>query len=238
MEVTKGRDVLDSEWNSGNSDSHWRRKRQRDNPNKNLDHEGVIQATDCGVDMASLPNPSGGSAQVSLNSLFDDFDLEPIKDLCFLHNDLEVISGIQEIFENENLGILPMQDDNYPSKRAREKCTPVATSPSMSEFSIQGPTAFDLATKTINPSRSGKTKATPSFDPIHMPSRDVTRNKSIMCSSSIPTTSTVTKFEPDDLILKADRQCAKTLGGDLIEKVVKTPFTLMTSLRDGAEKIQ
>ena len=58
-----------------------------------------------------------------------------------------------------------------------------------------------------------------------------------MCSSSIPTTSTVTKFEPDDLILKADRQRAKTLGGDLIEKVVKTPFTLMTSLRDGVEKI-
>ena len=29
----------------------------------------------------------------------------------------------------------------------------------------------------------------------------------------------------------------KTLGGDLIEKVVKTPFTLMTSLTDGVEKI-
>ena len=58
-----------------------------------------------------------------------------------------------------------------------------------------------------------------------------------MCSSSIPTTSTVTKFEPDDLILKADQQRAKTLGGNLIEKVVKTPFTLMTSLRDGVEKI-
>ena len=58
-----------------------------------------------------------------------------------------------------------------------------------------------------------------------------------MCSSSIPTTSTVTKFEPNDLILKADQRCAKTLEGDLIEKVVKTPFTLMTSLRDGVEKI-
>ncbi|KAF3942980.1 hypothetical protein CMV_030421 [Castanea mollissima] len=58
-----------------------------------------------------------------------------------------------------------------------------------------------------------------------------------MCSSSIPATSTVTKFEPDDLILKADRQRAKTLGGDLIEKVVKTPFTLVTSLRDEVEKI-
>ena len=39
------------------------------------------------------------------------------------------------------------------------------------------------------------------------------------------------------MILKADRQRAKTLGGDLIEKVIKTPFTLMTSLRDGVEKI-
>ena len=58
-----------------------------------------------------------------------------------------------------------------------------------------------------------------------------------MCRSSIPTSSTITKFEPDDLILKADRQCAKTLGGDLIEKVVKTPFTLMKSLRDRVEKI-
>ena len=58
-----------------------------------------------------------------------------------------------------------------------------------------------------------------------------------MCSSSIPTTSTVTKFELDNLILKANQQSAKTLGGDLIEKVVKTPFTLMTSLRDGVEKI-
>ena len=98
--------------------------------------------TDCGVDMASLPNPSSGSAQVSLNSLFDDFDFEPIKDLCFLPDDLETISGIQELFENENLGILPMQDDNYLSKRVGEKCTPVATSPSTSEFSIQGPTAL------------------------------------------------------------------------------------------------
>ena len=111
---------------------------------------------------------------MSFNSLFDDFDFEPIKDLCFLHDDLESISGIQELFENENLGILPMHDDNYPSKRAGEKCTPVATSPSTSEFSIQGPTAFDLATKAIDPSCSGKTKATPSFDPIHMPSWDVT----------------------------------------------------------------
>ena len=66
VEVTKGRDVSDFEWNNGNSDSHWRHKRQRDNPNKNLDHEGAIQATDCGVDMASLPNPSRGSAQVKI----------------------------------------------------------------------------------------------------------------------------------------------------------------------------
>ena len=62
VEVTKGRDASDSERNSGNSDSHWRRKRQRDNPSKNLDHEGIIQAIDCGVDMASLPNPSSGGA--------------------------------------------------------------------------------------------------------------------------------------------------------------------------------
>ena len=88
--------------------------------------------------MDSLPDPSDGSAQVSLNSLFDDFDLETIKVLCFLHDDLEAISGIQELFENDNLGILPMQDGNYPSKRAREKCTPVAISPSTSEFFIQG----------------------------------------------------------------------------------------------------
>ena len=58
--------------------------------------------------MDLLPDPSGGSAQVSLNSLFDDFDPEPIKDLCFLHDDLEAISGIQEIFENDNLGIPPI----------------------------------------------------------------------------------------------------------------------------------
>ena len=49
---------------------------------KNLDHEGVTQVTDRGVNMDSLTNPSGGCAQVCLNSLFDDFDLEPIKDLC------------------------------------------------------------------------------------------------------------------------------------------------------------
>ena len=110
--------------------------------------------------MDSLPNPSGGSAQVSINSLFDDFDLEPIKDLCYLHNDLEAISSNQELFENDNLGILPMQDNNYPSKRVGEKCTPVSTSPSTSEFSIQGPTAFDLAIKAVDPSHSGKTNAT------------------------------------------------------------------------------
>ena len=134
-----------------------------------MDHEGVTQATDRGVDMDSLPNLSGGSAQVNLNSLFDDFDLEPIEDLCFLHDDLEAISGIQELFENDNLGILPMKDDNYPSKRAREKCTPVATSLSTSKFSIQGPTAFDLATKETDPSCSRKTNATLSSGPLHKP---------------------------------------------------------------------
>ena len=41
VEVTKGRDASDSERNSGNSNSHWRCKRQRDNLSKNLDHEGV-----------------------------------------------------------------------------------------------------------------------------------------------------------------------------------------------------
>nr|POF06562.1 hypothetical protein CFP56_17298 [Quercus suber] len=133
----------------------------------------------------------------------------------------KAIAGIQELFENDNLGILPMQDDNYSSKRAGEKCTPVATSPSMSEFSIQGPTAFNLATKEIDPSCLGKTNATISSDFIHKPSKDVTRNKSIMCSSSIPATSIVTKFEPDDLISKADRQRSKMLGGDLIEKEQK-----------------
>ena len=94
-----------------------------------------------------------------------------------------------------------------------------------------------MATKEIDPSRLGKTNTTLSFDPIHKPSRDVTRNKSIMCSSSISATSIVIKFKPDDLISKADRQCEKMLGGDLIEKVVKTPFTFVTSLRDGVEKI-
>nr|POE92152.1 hypothetical protein CFP56_47151 [Quercus suber] len=164
---------------------------ERDNPSKNLDHEGVTQATDRGVDMDSLPDPSGGNAQ----------------------------------------------DDNYPSKRAEEKCTPIATSPSTSEFSIQGPTAFDLATKEIDPSHLGKTNATLSSNPIHKPLRDMTRNKSIMCSLSILATSTVTNFEPDDLISKVDRQRAKMLGGDLLEKVIKTPFTLVTSFRDGVEKI-
>ena len=187
--------------------------------------------------MDLLPGPSGGSAQVSFNSLFDDFDLEPLNDLCYFSDDLEAISNIQELFENDDLGILPMHDDNYPSKRARGKCTPVAPSPSTSKFSIQGPTAFDLATKKIDPLRSGKTNVTLSFDLIHKPSRDVTRNKSIMCSSSILVTTTVTKFELDDLISKVDRQHAKMLGRDLIEKVIKIPFTFVTSLRDGVEKV-
>ena len=100
--------------------------------------------------------------------------LNPLKTFVSFTMTLKLFLVSKNFFENENLGILPMQDDNYPSKRVGEKCTPVATSPSMSEFSIQGPTAFDLATKAIDPSRSGKTKATPSFDPIHMPLRDVT----------------------------------------------------------------
>nr|POE85867.1 hypothetical protein CFP56_18215 [Quercus suber] len=82
--------------------------------------KGVTQAADYGVDMDSLPGPSGGSAQ----------------------------------------------DDNYPSKRAGKKCTPVATSPSTSKFSIQGSTAFNSTTKEIDPSRLGKTNATLSSDPI------------------------------------------------------------------------
>ena len=94
-----------------------------------------------------------------------------------------------------------------------------------------------MATKEIDQPHLGKTNATLSSDPIHKPSRDVTRNKSIMCSLSIPAASTVTKFEPDDLISKANRKYAKMLGGDLIEKVMKTPFTVVTSLRDGAKKV-
>nr|POE85868.1 hypothetical protein CFP56_18216 [Quercus suber] len=58
-----------------------------------------------------------------------------------------------------------------------------------------------------------------------------------MRSSSIPTTSTVTKFELYDLILKANRQHANMLGRDLIEKVVKIPFTFVTLLRDGVKKV-
>ena len=54
VEVTKGKDASDFERNSGNSNSHWRRKRQRDNPSKNLDHEGVTQATNHGVNMTLL----------------------------------------------------------------------------------------------------------------------------------------------------------------------------------------
>ena len=45
--------------------------------------------------------------------------------------------------------------------------------------------------------------------------------------------------EFDEHLIQSDRNTISQtmLGGDLIEKVVKTPFTLMTSLRDGVEKI-
>ena len=108
-------------------------------------------------------------------------------------------------------------------------------SPSMSEFSVQGLETFDLATKVIDRLYLEKSNASiPSSGPICNPTKDMV---SKVHSSGVPTTSTVSILNAEDVISKASRHYAFMLGEGLIEKIIRTPFDSVASLQEEVKKI-
>jgi hypothetical protein len=105
----------------------------------------------------------------------------------------------------------------------------------MSEFSVQGPETFDLATKVIDKPYLEKSNASiPLSGPIGNPTKDMV---SKVRSSGVPTTSTVSTLNAEDVILKASHHYAFMLGEGLIEKIIKTPFDSIASLKEEVKKI-
>jgi hypothetical protein len=105
----------------------------------------------------------------------------------------------------------------------------------MNEFSVQGLETFDLATKVIDKSYLGKSNASiPPLGPICNPTKDIV---SKVRSSGVSTTITVSTLNVEDVISKASRHYAFKLGEGLIEKIIKTPFDSVTSLKEEVKKI-
>uniref|UniRef100_A0A2N9G3K9 Aminotransferase-like plant mobile domain-containing protein n=1 Tax=Fagus sylvatica TaxID=28930 RepID=A0A2N9G3K9_FAGSY len=115
-------------------------------------------------------------------------------------------------------------------KEVDKRQSPVDGSPSMSEFSVQGLETFDLATKVIEKPHLEKSNASiPPSGPICNPTKDMV---SKVRSSGIPTASTVSTLNAEDVISKASRHYAFMLGEGLIEKIIKTPFDSVASLKE------
>uniref|UniRef100_A0A2N9GLN2 Aminotransferase-like plant mobile domain-containing protein n=1 Tax=Fagus sylvatica TaxID=28930 RepID=A0A2N9GLN2_FAGSY len=120
-------------------------------------------------------------------------------------------------------------------KEVDKRQSPVDGSPSMSEFSVQGLETFDLATKVIEKPHLEKSNASiPPSGPICNPTKDMV---SKVRSSGIPTASTVSTLNAEDVISKASRHYAFMLGEGLIEKIIKTPFDSVASLKEEVRKI-
>ncbi len=110
-------------------------------------------------------------------------------------------------------------------KEINERQSPADGSPSMSEFSVQGLEAFDLATEVIDKSYLEKSNAyIPPLGPICNPMKDMV---SKVRNSGVSTSSTVSTLNAEDVILKASGHYAFMLGEGLIEKIIKTPFVLL-----------
>jgi hypothetical protein len=224
-----------NEVSRNDSDRHWRRRKYKDNVIDGANHEIVMKTTEPFIDV-DTPSPfSGGDAQVSLSSLFDSANTESVRALCCLFNDPMVVSAIQELVEDENLDISLSQVGVDSLKEVDKRKSPVDGSPSMSEFSVQGLETFDLATKVIEKQHLEKSTASiPPLGPICNPTKDMV---SKVRSSGIPTASTVSTLNAEDIISKASRHYAFMLGEGLIEKIIKTPFDSVASLKEEVRKI-
>ena len=120
-------------------------------------------------------------------------------------------------------------------KEIDERQSPADGNPSMCKFSVLGLETFDLTTKVIDKSYLEKSNAPiPPSGPIRNPTKDMV---SKVHSSGVPTASTVSTFNAEDVILKASRHFAFMLGEGLIEKIVKTPFNYVASLKEEVKKI-
>uniref|UniRef100_A0A2N9EEV8 Aminotransferase-like plant mobile domain-containing protein n=1 Tax=Fagus sylvatica TaxID=28930 RepID=A0A2N9EEV8_FAGSY len=224
-----------NEVSRNDSDRHWRRRKYKDNVIDGANHEIVMKTTEPFIDV-DTPSPfSGGDEQVSLSSLFDSANTESVRALCCLFNDPMVVSAIQELVEDENLDISLSQVGVDSLKEVDKRQSPVDGSPSMSEFSVQGLETFDLATKVIEKPHLEKSNASiPPSGPICNPTKDMV---SKVRSSGIPTASTVSTLNAEDVISKASRHYAFMLGEGLIEKIIKTPFDSVASLKEEVRKI-
>ena len=74
----------------------------------------------------------------------------------------------------------------------------------------------------------------PPLGPIRNPTKDMV---SKVHRSSVPTTSTVSTLNAKDIILKANHHYAFMLGEGLLEKIIKTPFDSIASLKEKVKKI-
>uniref|UniRef100_A0A2N9H4X7 Aminotransferase-like plant mobile domain-containing protein n=1 Tax=Fagus sylvatica TaxID=28930 RepID=A0A2N9H4X7_FAGSY len=189
------------------SDRHWRCRKYKDNVVDDVNHEIVMKMTEAFIDVDTASPFSGGDEQVSLSSFFDSANMEFVRALCCLFNDHMVVSVIQELVEDENLDISLLQVGVDSLKET-----------------------FDLATKVIDKSYLEKSNAfIPPLGPICNLTKDMV---SKVRSSGVPTTSIVLILNAEDVISKASRHYAFMLGEGLIEKIIKTPFDSVASLKE------
>uniref|UniRef100_A0A2N9HH11 Uncharacterized protein n=1 Tax=Fagus sylvatica TaxID=28930 RepID=A0A2N9HH11_FAGSY len=93
----------------------------------------------------------------------------------------------------------------------------------------------DSLKEVIEKPRLEKSNASiPPSGPICNPTKDMV---SKVRSSGIPTASTVSTLNAEDVISKASRHYAFMLGEGLIEKIIKTPFDSVASLKEEVRKI-
>uniref|UniRef100_A0A2N9I9P1 Aminotransferase-like plant mobile domain-containing protein n=1 Tax=Fagus sylvatica TaxID=28930 RepID=A0A2N9I9P1_FAGSY len=93
----------------------------------------------------------------------------------------------------------------------------------------------DSLKEVIEKPRLEKSNASiPPPGPICNPTKDMV---SKVRSSGIPTASTVSILNAEDVISKASRHYAFMLGEGLIEKIIKTPFDSVASLKEEVRKI-
>ena len=105
----------------------------------------------------------------------------------------------------------------------------------MNEFSVQGLETFDLATKVIDKPYLEKSNASiPPSGPICNPTKDMVGK---VRSSGVLTTFTISILNVEDVISEASRHYAFMLGEGLIEKIIKTPFDSVASLKEEVKKI-
>ena len=224
-----------NEISQSDSDRHWRRRKYNDNVVNDANHEIVIKTTEPFIDVDTPSLFPGGDEQVSLSFLFYSTNTESVRALCCLFNDPVVVSTIQELVEDENLDICLSQVGVDSLKEIDERQSLADGNPSMSEFSIQGLEAFDLTTKVIDKSYLEKSNAfIPPSGSIRNPMKDMVSKAR---SSGVSITSTVLTLNAKDVILKAGRHYAFMLGEGLIEKIIKTPFDSVASLKEEVKKI-